>query len=68
MQRLEVSVAVRPLYGSLGVRGLKQARNIALKNKLTDCLTKILFFWFEVEKFYDDYVRYSVHFLNGYIL
>ena len=24
MQRLEVSVAVRPLYGSLGVKGLKQ--------------------------------------------
>ena len=28
MQRLEVSGAVRPLYGSLGVKGLKSSREI----------------------------------------
>ena len=28
MQQLEVSVAVRPLYGSLGVKGLKRTDKI----------------------------------------
>ena len=31
MQRLEVSVAVRPIYGSLGVKRLKVILNIYIK-------------------------------------
>ena len=30
MQRLEVSGAVRPLYGSLGVKGLKYVNNVII--------------------------------------
>jgi len=34
MQRLEVSAAVRTLYGSLGVKGLMWPRGFRYKNQL----------------------------------
>ena len=37
MQRLEVSGAVRPLYGSLGVRGLKLATKLQIRVELIMC-------------------------------
>jgi len=36
MQRLEVSGAVRPLYGTLGVKGLITPWNRLMLEKLTD--------------------------------
>jgi hypothetical protein len=30
MQRLEVSCAVRPIYGSLGAKGLRRARYVVI--------------------------------------
>jgi len=34
MQRLEVSCAVRPIYGSLGVKGLNSSKKLSTHKKL----------------------------------
>jgi len=42
MQRLEISGAVRPLYGSLGVKGLRYEENTLCHNQLDGILFHIL--------------------------
>jgi len=43
MQRLEVSSAVRPLYGSLGVKGLKSKTTFVVKYNLLE--PQEIIFW-----------------------
>ena len=42
MQRLEVSGVVRPLYGSLGVKGLKAANTVCATSEKNKVLPPIL--------------------------
>ena len=54
MQRLEVSGAVRPLYGSLGVKGLKSAVLQIARSLVRSQLVSLEFF-IEIKSFRSHY-------------
>ena len=49
MQRLEVSGAVRPLYGSLGVKGLRLAYDKKQMSLIGNILEKTVLIWWKAK-------------------